>query len=128
MVSEPTIEQELTILARSFPNFAEILIKAARRGYITGYTPPTQIIDPAGTIYTHLARDVLRGIDLAHEVRRELGQSEWIPTPLEKLLSSVRPGDKPATSEPLARFVDLLKPYLLYPDQLAGKPTQERLW
>ena len=126
---EPTREQELAILARRMPNFAEILTAAARRGQMTGYEPPTHIIAPAGAIYTHLARgDVLRGVDLGREVSKELGQSEWLCTPLEKLLNTVRPGDKPATSEPLAQFVELLRPYLLYPDKKANKIEQQSLW
>jgi hypothetical protein len=128
-MSEPTREQELKILAARMPNFAEILVKEARAGRMTGYEPMTEIISPAGTIYTHLARgNVLRGVDLAHEVRKALGQSEWLPTSLEKLLLTVRPGDKPHTSEPLKLFVDLLRPHLLYPESAKIQATQERLW
>src|SRR6266542_3164058 len=86
------MDKELAILAARMPNFAEILSKAAREGRVTGYTPPTKIIWPAGEIYTHLARgDVLHGLDLAHEIRRELGQEEYAMTPLQILLSAVRP-------------------------------------
>ncbi len=128
-MSEPTIEQELSILARRMPNFAEILYKAAKLGQMTGYTPPTQIIWPAGTAYTHLARgNVMRGLDLAHEVREESGQSKWQLSPLEKLLYAVRPGDKPATSEPLKTFLKLLEPYLLYPEKKPAQAEQQSLW
>ncbi len=95
---------------------------------MSGYTPMTEIIWPAGTIYTHLARgNVMRGSELAREVRLELGQSEWSNTPLQNLLWVVRPGDRPATSEPLKVFVALLSAYLLYPDK-AERATQQSLW
>jgi len=129
IMAQSTIDQELAILAVRMPNFAEILYKAAREGRMSGYTPMTEIIWPAGTMYTHLARgNVMRGSELAREVRLELGQSEWLLTPLQKLVWTVRLGDKPATSEPLKQFVDLLKPYLLYPDVKSVQAEQQSLW
>jgi hypothetical protein len=122
------LAKELTILAGRMPNFAEILHKAAREGRITGYTPPTKYIWPSAAIYTHLARgDVLRGVDLAREIRRELQQNEWLLSPLEKLVHAVRPGDTPATCEALARFTALLRPYLLYPE-VKSKPVTPSLF
>jgi len=122
------IEAELTTLAARMKNFAEILVLAAREGRMTGYTPMTKIIWPSGTIYTHLAcGNVLRGSDLAREVRKGLGGSEWSMTPLEHLLRQVRPGDTPATSETLAQFVAVLRPYLLQPEK-PMPATQQTLW
>jgi hypothetical protein len=123
--AQPTA-RELASLSRRMPNFAEILHKAACEGRITGYTPPTKIIWPAGGIYTHLAGgDVLRGGDLAREVRRELGQSEWLLSPLEQLVFPVRPGDKPDTCMPLAKLIDLLRPYL---SEAKSKPVAQSLF
>jgi hypothetical protein len=125
----PTIEQELTLLKARMPNFAEILFSAAREGKIAGHIPMTHNIWPAGTIYTHLARgDFMRGRDLAYEIRVELGQSKWNPSPLQLLVGTVQPGDKPATSESLAQFVELLRPYLLVPDINPVWVEQQRLW
>jgi len=129
VMAQSTINQELVCLSRRMPNFAEILSKAAREGRMSGYTPMTEITWPAGTIYTHLARgNVMHAIALAHEIRLELGQSEWVLTPLQNLLWVVRSGDKPATSEPLKQFVDLLKPYLLYRDVKPVQAEQQSLW
>jgi hypothetical protein len=124
-----TIDQELILLKGRMLNFAEILYSAAREGRIAGHTPMTHNIWPSGTIYTHLARgDFMRGRDLAYEIRVELGQSKWNPSPLQLLVGTVQPGDKPATSEPLAHFVELLRPYLLSPDTKLPKAEQQRLW
>jgi len=107
----------------------EILSKAAREGRMSGYTPMTEIIWPAGTMFTHLARgNVMRGSELAREVRLELGQSEWLLTPLQQLVWAVRPGDKPAISEPLKQFVAFLEPYLLYPGVKPVQVEQQSLW
>jgi hypothetical protein len=122
------IEEELSALAAKMKNFAEILVLATREGRMTGYTPMTEIIWPAGTIYTHLeCGNVLRGSDLSREVRKGLGGSEWLMTPLQHLLRSVRPGETPATNEALAQFVEVLRPYLLYPEKIPPA-IQQKLW
>ncbi len=50
-MSEPTMAQELSLLAGRVPDFAGILTQAAKRGELAGYAPQTQIIAPAGELY-----------------------------------------------------------------------------
>ena len=126
---EPTVEQELTILARRFPHFAKVLEEAALFGRMSGYSPMTTIIWPAGTISVHLAHgNAIRSLALVEEICQELHSSPLRLTPLQKLLWAVRAGDKPATSEPLKRFVDLLQPYLPTSEMKAIQATQLFLW
>ena len=136
-MSEPTLEQELTLLAQHLPAFAQVLLHAMQRGLIHGAPPVTQIIWPAGDAYQHLAHgDDRQGRELAHAVRQDLGMSEWLFTPMERLLSGVRPGARPAFSPldgPLVMLAQALHPFLS-PSSQQGQATvpllasQPNLW